>query len=231
MNTVDLAHVRKTFSMPFNQELAAQYAHALPKLEAWHRNPTKEKTHIGLDVAGIRGVGTGHRGETNGPLTTYSTWASALLVNLIRGVWDIPSLASFSGFERWHRLLVESVEAYWQSRGFPELPRHQAYRLVDSFIKWMRTCTGRRPVLAQAILEHGHVIVNAPSLDALRQLCNAVPTWSTQMTRGDATAAYRLIQQLVREFCSQYGGTPLLFDVFARNEGTRLVAAQESVLV
>lgn len=67
MNTVDLAHVRKTFSMPFNQELAAQYAHTLPKLEAWHRNPTKEKTHIGLDVTGIRGVGTGHRGEINGP--------------------------------------------------------------------------------------------------------------------------------------------------------------------
>lgn len=53
--------------MPFNQELAAQYAHTLPKLEAWHRNPTKEKTHIGLDVTGIRGVGTGHRGEINGP--------------------------------------------------------------------------------------------------------------------------------------------------------------------
>lgn len=140
-------------------------------------------------------------------------------------------MASFSGFERWHGLLVESVEAYWQSPGFSELPRHQAYRLVDSFIKWIRTCTGRRPALAQAILEHGHLIVNGPSLDALRQLSNAVPAWSTQMTRVDATAAYRLIQQLMREFCSQYGGTPLLFDVFARNEGTRLVAAQENVLV
>ncbi|MFL9906777.1 hypothetical protein [Paraburkholderia sp. RL17-337-BIB-A] len=150
------------------------------------------------------------------------------MVNLIRGVWNIPS---FAGFETWHALLVESVEAYWQSRGFPKLPRHQAYRLVDSLIKWMRTCTGRRPVLGQAILEHGHVIVNGPSLDTLRPLCNTVPTRSMQMTRVDATAAYRLIQRLVREFCSQYGGTPLLFDVFARNEGTRLAAAQENVLV
>lgn len=27
------------------------------------------------------------------------------------------------------------------------------------------------------------------------------------------------------------GGTPMLFDVFARNEGTRLAAAQKNVLV
>lgn len=65
MNTVDLAHVRKTFSMPFNPELAARFADALPTRQAWYRNPTREKTHIGLDVAGIRGVGTGHRGDIN----------------------------------------------------------------------------------------------------------------------------------------------------------------------
>ncbi|MFL9906776.1 hypothetical protein [Paraburkholderia sp. RL17-337-BIB-A] len=63
--------------MAANQELAAQYADALPSLQAWYRNPTKEKTHIGLDVAGIRGVGTGHRGEINGPLAAYNTWANA----------------------------------------------------------------------------------------------------------------------------------------------------------
>ncbi|MFM0378468.1 hypothetical protein PQQ72_15785 [Paraburkholderia strydomiana] len=37
--------------MLFNQQLAAQYAHALPKLGAWYRNPTKEKTHTGLAAA------------------------------------------------------------------------------------------------------------------------------------------------------------------------------------
>ncbi|MFL9906805.1 hypothetical protein [Paraburkholderia sp. RL17-337-BIB-A] len=45
--------------MALDQELATQYANVLPALEAWHRNPANENTDIGLDVAGIRGVGTG----------------------------------------------------------------------------------------------------------------------------------------------------------------------------
>ncbi|MFM0218094.1 MULTISPECIES: hypothetical protein [Burkholderiaceae] len=31
--------------MPFDRELAAQYFHVQPKPEAWHHNPTKEKSH------------------------------------------------------------------------------------------------------------------------------------------------------------------------------------------
>jgi hypothetical protein len=39
------------------------------------------------------------------------------------------------------------------------------------------------------------------------------------MTRAETTVAYRLIQRLARDFCEKYGGTPMLFDVFARNKG------------
>jgi hypothetical protein len=154
--------------MPLNHQLADRYAAALPALKAWYDDATNEKTYIGVDFAGIRGVGTGHRGEINGPLAAYNMWSNAQVVNLIRGVWDIPALASFEGFETWHALMVESIEAYWQLRGFPELPRHQAYRLCDSFVKWLRTRTTLRPVLARAIIERGHIIVNGPTLTMLR---------------------------------------------------------------
>lgn len=91
--------------MPFTVELAAQYVEVLPALEAWYRNAANVTTEIGVDHAGTRGIGTGHRGDANGPLAAYNAWANAQLVKLVRGVWDINSFASFLGFETWHALL------------------------------------------------------------------------------------------------------------------------------
>ncbi|CAN0622922.1 conserved protein of unknown function [Burkholderia multivorans] len=216
--------------MPFNVELAAQYVGALPALEAWYRTAANETTDIGVDHTGIRGIGTGHRGDSNGPLTAYNAWANAQLVKLIRGGWDIALFASLSSFETWHALLLESVEAYWEMRGYGALPRGQAYRMVDSFVKWLRTRADGRPVLAQAIFEHGHIIVNGPTLDALHRVCANVPVWSTQMTPAETSASYSEIQELVREFCRQFGGTSLLFDVFARNHGFHLATLQANAV-
>jgi hypothetical protein len=131
--------------MPFNEERAAQYVEAVPALEAWYRNAADETTAIGVDHTGIRGV------------------------------WDIASFAPFSGFKTWHALLLQSVEGYWEMREYPALPRSQAYRMFDSFINWLRTRADGRPVLAQAIFEHGHIIVNGPTLDALHRVCTTFP--------------------------------------------------------
>jgi hypothetical protein len=84
--------------------------------------------------------------------------------------------ASFAGFETRRALLLEFAEAYWQTRGFSQLPRNQAFRLVDSFIKRLRTRAGGRPELAQAIRKHGHIIVNGPTLDMVGELRKTVPT-------------------------------------------------------
>jgi hypothetical protein len=212
--------------MLFNVELASQYVAALPALEAWYQSPAKEKTNVGVDRTRIRGVGTGHRG-TNGPLAAYDEWVNAQFIKLIRGEWDVVSLASFAGFETWHDHLVESIEDYWEIRSFPDLPRGQAFRMVDSFVKWLHARADGRPVLARAVFEHGHIIVNGPTLNELKRLSSMVPDWSTQMTLAEASTAYCEIQQLVRDFCRQFGGTPLLFDVFARNDVFRSAQAQE----
>ncbi|MDN7856288.1 hypothetical protein [Burkholderia cepacia] len=120
---VDFSRDRRTFDGVQRGSRRTVYVEALPELEAWYRNAAKETTDIGVDRASIRGIGTGHRGETNGPLAAYNAWANAQLVKLIRGVWHIASFASVSGFETWHALLLESAEAYWEMRRYPALPR------------------------------------------------------------------------------------------------------------
>ncbi|QIE22960.1 hypothetical protein [Caballeronia sp. SBC2] len=204
--------------MRFNSQIAAQYVTALPLLEAWFCDPKNEKTNIGVNAAGIRGVAAGPAGSATAPLSSYNTWANAELVKLLRGFWDLSALQSVEGMGAFHAYLVESVESFWLSRGFPALARHQSYRLCDSFIKWMRVGAKSRPQIARAVHEFGHVVVNGPTLELLERLCDKLPSYSTQMAPQDTTASYHQIQAIVREFCHQYGGTPILFDVFARNE-------------
>lgn len=115
-------------------------------------------------------------------------------------------------------------------REYPALPRIQAYRMVDSFVKWLRTRADRRPMLARAIFEHRHIIVNGPTLDALHRACTTVPVWSSQMTPLETSVSYGEIHELTREFCRQFGGTPLLFDVFARSRGFRVAALQANAV-
>jgi hypothetical protein len=204
--------------MHFNSQIAAQYVTALPLLEAWFCDPKNEKTNIGVNAAGIRGVAAGPAGSATAPLSSYITWANAELVKLLRGFWDFDALHSFEGMAAFHADLVASAGSYWLSRGFPALARHQSYRLCDSFIKWMRIGAKSRPQIARAVHDFGHVVINAPTLELLERLCDNLPSYSTQMAPLDTTASYQQIQAIVREFCRQYGGTPVLFDVFARNE-------------
>jgi hypothetical protein len=204
--------------MHFNSQIAAQYVTALPLLEACFCDPKNEKTNIGVNAAGIRGVAAGPAGSATAPLRTYNTWANAELVKLLRGFLDLGALQSFEGMEAFHAYLVESVESFWLSSGFPSLSRHQSYRLCDSFIKWMRIGAKSRPQIARAVHDFGHIVVNGPTLELLKRLCDNLPSYSTQMAPQDTAASYQQIQAIAREFCHQYGGTPILFDVFARNE-------------
>jgi len=204
--------------MHFNSRIAAQYVTALPLLEAWFCDPKNEKTNIGVNAAGIRGVTAGPAGSASAPLRTYNTWANAELIKLLHGFWDFDLLLSCEGMEAFHADLVESVESSWLSRGFPALARNQSYRLCDSFIKWMRIGAKSRPQIARAVHDFGHVVVNGPTLELLGRLCDELPSFTTQMATADATASYEQIQATVREFCGQHGGTPVLFDVFARTE-------------
>jgi len=204
--------------MHFNSQIAAQYVTALPLLEAWFCDPKNEKTNIGVNAAGIRGVAAGPAGSATAPLSSYDTWANAELVKLLRGFWALGAMQSSEGMEALHAYLVESVESFWLSRGFPALARHQSYRLCDSFIKWMRVGAKSRPQIARAVHDFAHIVVNVPTLKLLERLCDNLPSYSTQMAIEDTTVSYRQIQAIVREVCRQYGGTPVLFDVFARNE-------------
>jgi hypothetical protein len=215
--------------MHFDSQIAAQYVKALPLLEAWFYDPTNERTLIGVNAAGIRGVAAGPAGSASAPLRTYNTWANAELVKLLRGVWDFDALHSLEGMEAFHADLITSVESAWLAHGFPSLARHQSYRLSDSFIKWMRIGSTSRPQIARAAHDFGHVIVNGPTLNLLERLCNDVPTYSTRMAPDDTITSYRKIQAIVREFCRQHGGTPVLFDVFARNAHVASASAPASL--
>jgi len=59
--------------MHFDPQIAAQYVTSLPLLEAWFCDPTNEKTNIGVNAAGIRGVAAGPAGSASAPLRAYNT--------------------------------------------------------------------------------------------------------------------------------------------------------------
>jgi hypothetical protein len=213
-----------------NAALAAEYQLYLGEAEKWFRH-AKEETRAGVDTKSARGVATGYTGEPYGPLTVFNEWADRRFAKqLAPGYFDKANLTDRAAFDVWQAEMVRDIRAHWSkkrapgTRGktheieFPPLPFLQAARLANSFIKALRVKCYKRPHVLEAILVNGHVVLNAPTLGMLRELYTNVPEYNLLQSEEAVQQSYRSIQQGVRDFCTKYGGTPLLFDVFARKK-------------
>jgi hypothetical protein len=215
---------------PVNAALAADYQQYLGEAEKWFRH-AKEETHAGVDAKSARGVVTGYTGEPFGPLAVFNEWADRQFVKqLAPGYFDAANLTHRPAFDIWQAEMVRDIRAHWskkravQTRGkthqieFPPLPFLQASRLANSFIKALRVKCNKRPHVFEAIFANGHVVLNAPTLTVLGDLYTKVSEYDLRQREGEVQQTYHSIQQRVRDFCAAYGGSPLLFDVFARNK-------------
>jgi hypothetical protein len=210
--------------------LAAEYQQYLGEAEKWFRH-AKEVTHAGVDTKSARGVATGYTGEPYGPLAVFNEWADRQFAKqLAPGYFDAANLGDRAAFDVWQAEMVRDIRAHWSkkrvfgTRGkthpieFPPLPFLQASRLADSFIKALRVKCNKRPHVLEAIFANGHVVLNAPTLAVLRDLHTTLPEYNLLQSEAEVQLSYRSIQQRARDFCAEYGGSPLLLDVFARNK-------------
>jgi hypothetical protein len=213
-----------------NAALAAEYQRYLGEAEKWFRH-AKEKTHAGVDAKSSRGAVTGYTGEPFCPLAVFNEWADRRFAKqLAPAYFEAANLSDRAALDVWQAEMVRDIRDHWlkkrtlETRGkpkeieFPPLPFLQAARLVNSFIKALRVKCEKRPHVLEAIFANGHVVLNGPTLAVLRDLYIKVPEYNLKQGEEEIQESYRLIQQGVRDFCAEYGGTPLLFDVFARNK-------------
>jgi hypothetical protein len=214
----------------YNAALAAEYQEYLEHAEKWFRH-AKEGTHAGVDAKSARRVVTGYTGEPFGPLAVFNEWADRrFATQLAAGYFDAVNLTDRAAFDVWHAEMVRDLRSHWSKKRvpqtggkanqieFPPLPFLQASWLANSFIKALRLKCNKRPHVLEAILANGHVVLNAPTLAVLRDLCAKVSNYNLLQSEDEVQQNYRSIQQCVRDFCTEYGGSPLLFDVFARNK-------------
>lgn len=200
--------------MPINAQLAAAYVAALPESQRWFHKE-KEKTVAGVDNTGIRGINTSKEGV--GPLHAFNTWANGALGTFRAADFDEAAFSTQAGFDAVHLKFVESLEGYWPKHGFEPLYRAQALRLVNLFIKHLRVKAQNRPTILRSVEENGHIVVNTPNLSKLGELFGGgLPVYEPSMDEATAMQSYRVIQQAVRDFCTQYGGSPLMLDIFFR---------------
>jgi hypothetical protein len=217
-----------------NAALAAEYQQYLGEAEKWFRH-AKEDTHAGVNTKSARGVATGYSGEPYGPLAVFNEWADRQFAKqLAPGYFDAANLADRAAFDVWQAEMVRDIRAHWskkrapEMRGrtrqieFPPLPFLQASRLANSFIKALRVKCNKRPHVLEAIFANGHVVLNAPTLSVLRELYTNLSEYDLLQSEDEVQQSYRSIQQRARDFCTEYGGSPLLFDVFARNKRSDL---------
>jgi hypothetical protein len=213
-----------------NAALAAEYQQYLGEAERWFRH-AKEATHAGVDTKSARGVATGYTGEPYGPLAVFNEWADRQFAKqLAPGYFDAANLSDRAAFDVWQADMVRDIRAHWSRKRasetrdkthqveFPPLPFLQASRLANSFIKALRVKCNKRPHVLEAIFANGHVVLDAPTLGVLRDLNTKLSEYNLLQSEDEVQQSYRSIQQRARDFCAEYGGSPLLFDVFARNK-------------
>ncbi|MFL9906810.1 hypothetical protein [Paraburkholderia sp. RL17-337-BIB-A] len=199
-----------------NQQLIDDYVDNLVQAEGWFDDVDNDKTYGGVST--FQGVETGFTGEPNGPQAVHKGWAYRELKKLSEEGFDVNALDSTEGFERWHAKLIDSYEANYERKGLKPLPRHTVYRLVDLFVKWLRVYRKEYPAVVAAIKRHAHVVLNEPNRNLISEIIDDCPPYgsSTQSTEG-AVRSYNDIQNKVRVFCQQRGGSPIIVDVWARN--------------
>ncbi|KXU87135.1 hypothetical protein CR51_35970 [Caballeronia megalochromosomata] len=177
----------------------------------------KEETLFGANAGAFQGNQAGPAESRPSAYEIFNAWANEELKKLIAAKNSeklTGMLSTQDAFDAWHACLLRSFDDNWNTHareGYP-LSRRQLHKLVNLFVKWLRI---KVPADIRALIEkHGHVPLNAPTLERLRDLLsdrtlvfpdNAVfDNWYTE------------VQTRIRAFTEGNGGSPLIVDVWCR---------------
>lgn len=220
----NLAISESQFLGMVSQQWVANYKARLKDAMAWYNNPLTEKVRDGegRGVHYVRENLTGGTGE-DGPVRTFERWTSTIWSPLVKKIegepYKIEALAKrisdIEEFEAWHGELAESLAKYWRTNTDRDLPWHYQFEFIDLYIKWLRTVKTYEP-FAAAIFNFGHVALTSETRDVLVEIFGRRVIGKTKVGNIGPVEDYNVHQQLVRNFCYLYGGTPVIFDVFCR---------------
>jgi hypothetical protein len=200
--------------MTINKKIADQYETYVPRGEDWLAT-YRDDTFGGIDKSGWRGL-------TNKPTVdlkeAHDAWVARLVKRFKAGEFDFDTIDTPEGFEAFHASLVEDCKAFWAARNLEAQSQHVVLGLVDLTVRFFRrTDANRWPVLHQAVRKYGHTVLNESAQNLLKELFADEKRYTSTGTTEEIDASYNAQQARIRDFCEQYGGSPLVVDAYARD--------------
>ena len=201
----------------FAHKLKREFTRVIPKLRA-------ELAQVPFAQHGLDyGVGgetfRAFRNWEHRPSDLYRTWAASVCAQLSPDILA-EKLGSRRAFAQWHRSLVVDLQAHWFAHENHHLSFAHQYKLVDLFIKWMSRHDFGSPKIPVGFEAYAHCALDRQTLGKLNEcLSLALPMPNPSMGDILADTTYFFCQDLIREFTTHCGGTPLLFDYFAWKRG------------
>lgn len=199
--------------MTINTKIADHYETYVPRGENWLATHP-EDTFGGIDKSAWREISSK---STAVAKEAYEAWVARLVKQFKASEFDFDALDTPEGFEAFHASLVEDIQACWAARGLDAQSHHVVLLMVDSAVRFFRrTDNNRWPVLHQAVRKYGHTVLNELSQSLLKEIFADEKRYLSAGTAEEIDASYKARQARIRDFCEQYGGSPLVVDAYAR---------------
>ena len=200
--------------MTINKKIADQYETYVPRGENWLATHPEE-TFGGIDKSAWREMPIK---STATAKEAYEGWVAHLVKRVKTDDFDVDALNMPEGFEVFHVSLVEDITASWATRGLEAPPRHAVLLMVDSAVRFFRrTDNNRWPLVHQAVRKYGHTVLNQRAQGLLKEIFPDERRYISTGTTDEIDASYNAQQARIRDFCEQYGGSPLVVDAYAHD--------------
>jgi hypothetical protein len=148
------------------------------------------------------------------PSQVYRAWAESTCMSL-NNVALKRFLRDKSSFGKWHASLADSLNSFWSEKQGCSLSFAHQQKLIDLFVKWLSQYTFSGEV-TEGFIAFANCAVDSRILSTLNEgLSYALPITKPSMGDIRNEHTYLFCQELITEFATNFGGTPLLFDYFA----------------
>ena len=197
--------------------LIRDYQGAIPQCRREFNIVNNDNTLFGAASGAFQGNLSGPRNWRPSAYDIFNTWANGILQQLI----ELKKACNLAGpfesqevFDTWHRGLIASLHKHWKGHAHPDfaLSERQAHKLVNLFVKWLRT---KVPAEVRALIErHAHVTLNGPTLKRIGELLSEGEL--SFPVNESFVGWYADTQARVRDFTATHGGSPVLVDIWCR---------------
>lgn len=206
----------------------------LPDALEWWKTHNNESTRFGVDGTTVRKYPLGQTGKGGKPGSlVFNPWAEKQTKKVLRDIVRWEKINTRDGFEEWHAELAKSLANYWLKKveeranalntpfdkATDGLSVARLYKLVDLYVRWMRTQAPPKSALYKGVMRFAHIPLDRKSIATLQTAFNGqMPRRGFSMGDIETINDYLAYQELGRVIAGKVrNGTPILFDVFAWN--------------